>query len=310
VNYRSSGVAGRHPPSPLPSRAIDLYVLQREKGGVVLNGGRSWQGPGPGHSARDKSLRVDLLDDGKPLVVSFSGDDFASCARYLGIEQERFSHRPQRARNQPEWQRGGAAPVVLERTVADFCETFWVSCVSPAQTIAQAYLRSRGIYGDWADLRFHPSAPTSYEGSRTLPAMVGLVRAADGCAIGLHATHLRADGSSKALDHRLMFGAVGGGAVRLSTAAAEMAVGEGIETSAAFALLNDLPAWAGLSSGGLGRFEPPAIVRHLIVAADPDDAGMQAADRLALRLQRRCDVTIVPAPGGMDWADVLKESRR
>lgn len=301
--------AGGYPPLFPPSRAMDLHALQRDKGGVLLNGGRSWQGPGPGHSPRDKSLRVDLLDDGKPLVVSYSGDDFALCARYLGIEHERFTHRPHRAINQPERQRGRAAPV-LERTVADFCEAFWVSCVPPAQTIAQAYLRSRGIFGDWHDLRFHPAASTSYLGTRTLPAMVCLVRAADGNAIGLHATHLRADGSGKALDHRLMFGAVGGGAVRLSPAAPEMAVGEGIETSAAFALLNDLPVWAGLSSGGLGRFEPPSVVRHLIVAADPDDAGMQAADRLAQRLRRRCDVTIVPAPTAMDWADVLKESRR
>jgi len=48
-------------------------------------------------------------------------------------------------------------------------------------------------------------------------------------------------------------------------------------------------------------------VRTLIIAADGDRAGRAAAQQLAERACRYCDVEIDPAPEGRDWADVWED---
>lgn len=142
--------------------------------------------------------------------------------------------------------------------------------------------------------------------------MVALVRAADGAPMALHLTYILPDGSGKAFGSRsrLMFGAVGGHAVQLAPIgrARTLAVGEGIETSAAYGALKSIPAWATLSTAGLQGFVVPASVRKLIIAADGDKGGAKAAQALAERAARVCDVEIDPAPDGQDWADVLEAS--
>jgi putative DNA primase/helicase len=83
-----------------------------------------------------------------------------------------------------------------------------------------------------------------------------------------------------------------------------LAVGEGLETCASFQELEGVVTWAALGTANLEAFTPPTCVRHLIIAADGDAAGMKAANALATRLRNRCDVTISPAPPGSDWNDV------
>jgi putative DNA primase/helicase len=138
--------------------------------------------------------------------------------------------------------------------------------------------------------------------------MVALVRARDERPIAHHVTYITATGE-KAFGSRsrLMFGQVAGGAVRITPSHhGALAVGEGIETSAAFGQLRGVPAWACLSTSGLQSFQVPTGVQKLLVAADNDDAGagLGAAQSLAERARRVCDVEIHPAPQGQDWADV------
>jgi hypothetical protein len=63
----------------------DLYEVRQRLGGTVSRGGLTWQGPGPAHSRRDMSLKVDIQDDGRVLVHSFANDPLAACEAHLGF---------------------------------------------------------------------------------------------------------------------------------------------------------------------------------------------------------------------------------
>ena len=62
-----------------------------------------------------------------------------------------------------------------------------------------------------------------------------------------------------------MLGRVAGGAVRLAPAAETIVIGEGIETTLAAMQHTGLPGWAALSTSGLMRLVPPAIVGTVII---------------------------------------------
>jgi putative DNA primase/helicase len=293
---------------------FDLHQLRRERGGAVYDGGRRWVGPGPGHSRRDASLSVMLASDGRPIVHSFAGDDFRTCASYLGLPDARpiapGELADARRRREQEQRR-------REAKDRAFCAQIWGASVPIEGTPAEAYLWSRGLILDSPEVRLHPGAPRCKP--RQLgddrpepaphPAMIALVRDPSGQPSGIHATYITQDGE-KAFGSRsrLMFGQVSGGAVRVEPMRdGVLAVGEGIETSAAFAQLKGVPTWACLSTSGLQSFRVPVGVRRFLIAADSDDsgAGMTAANALAERAQRVCNVEIHPAPPGQDWADVV-----
>jgi hypothetical protein len=128
----------------------------------------------------------------------------------------------------------------------------------------------------------------------------------------LHRTYLAADGGGKsAVDpSKAMFGAVAGGAVRLSDVPGPLVVAEGIETALSLAsgLLNR-PAtiWAALSTAGLAALVLPPVPSRLTIATDGDDAGRKAGYALAERASALgWKVSIMPAPDGRDWNDVLR----
>ena len=142
------------------------------------------------------------------------------------------------------------------------------------------------------------------------PAIVALVQNHGGQPTGLHATFITPDGSRKAFADRsrVMFGEVMGGAVRLSGGAkgGDLGVAEGIETALSFGLLNAIPCWAALSTAGLKAFRPPAALDRLIIGADGDQTGREAAFHLAKEASARCEAVVIAAPEGRDWNDVLR----
>ena len=292
---------------------LDLWEIRRLHGGTVYDGGRRWVGPGPGHSRRDQSLSVLINDQGRPVVHSFAGDDFGACAAHLGLERSGVQPmaRADRDRLRRERQQSMARKVAEDRA---FCQAIWAAAQPIEGTPAEAYLWRRGLIYEGAELRFHAAAPRSRSKPHTFPGMVALVRNGRGVAGAFHVTFLTPDGQKAfAGRSRLMFGGVAGGAVRLSPMRPDgvLAIGEGLETSAAYAVLHGIPTWAALSTSGLQSFEIPFNVRRLIIAADADDngAGLAAAAALAGRACRVCDVEVRPAPAGQDWADVLEAQR-
>ncbi|WP_190323892.1 toprim domain-containing protein, partial [Salipiger aestuarii] len=66
--------------------------------------------------------------------------------------------------------------------------------------------------------------------------------------------------------------------------------------------------WAGLSASGMQAACLPPDPGRLTIATDSDDggAGKAAGDALALRASSMgWTVSLLPAPQGKDWADIL-----
>ena len=62
-----------------------------------------------------------------------------------------------------------------------------------------------------------------------------------------------------------------------------MAVSEGIETGLSFMQATEIPTWAALSAGGLQALLLPPEVREVLIAADRDLVGLNAAQIAAAR---------------------------
>jgi putative DNA primase/helicase len=295
----------------------DLAAIVSRLGGDLYQGGTAALVPAPGHSRRDRSLSLRVVDGGRRLLWhAFTEAKAADVWAYLGLERGFIREEtPAEQRRRQEAERRERARKL------GFCGDLWRETVAASGTAVEAYLRGRGIKGPIPPtLRFHGAAPTSYpwnapEGGqvRTFPAMVAIATAEDGkSAAGLHVTFLASDGSGKAAlrSPRRMFGDLSGAVVQLAPCpeGEALAVAEGIETALAYRDLTGVPTWAALSTSGLRRFIPPHGLRRLIVAADCDDGGegLAAARVCAERATRRCDVSLDPAPEGLDWADVLR----
>lgn len=148
--------------------------------------------------------------------------------------------------------------------------------------------------------------------------MLALVVDAAGAPIAVHRTYLRRDGSGKAnvTPAKASIGPVRGGAIRLDPVAAELVIGEGIESSASAGRLMALPAWAAISAGNLARaLVLPLEVRSVVIAADHDPPngngqrpGPDAADAAARRWRAEGRVVRVATPDlpGSDFNDVLR----
>jgi putative DNA primase/helicase len=135
---------------------------------------------------------------------------------------------------------------------------------------------------------------------------------AQGQGISLHRTYLTIDGhkadvpTAKKLMPSVIPGATRGGAIRLYPAGETLAVTEGIETALAVHLAIGLPVWAAICAGGMARLIVPNVVRLVVICADNDIAGLDAARALARRLlveQRRVKL-LTPDTPGTDWADL------
>ena len=99
--------------------------------------------------------------------------------------------------------------------------------------------------------------------------------------------------------------------MRLSDEVGPLVACEGIETG--LSLLSGLlegphAVWATLSTSGMQGLKLPAHPGHLIVATDGDRAGREAGDALARAAKGKgWAVSMLPAPEGRDWNDVLRE---
>ena len=177
------------------------------------------------------------------------------------------------------------------------------------------YLENRGVWPVFAtkNLRAHSSVEYWHEGQRVgrFPALVGVVTDLADDLATLHVTYV--DGGQKLATHepRKLLSPLTGRracAVRLAPPAGEvLGIAEGIETALAAARLHEVPTWAALNASLLARFEPPRLVERLMIFADRDVAGWEAAAKLMERLQGRVTVELraPPAPA-KDWNDVLR----
>jgi len=163
-------------------------------------------------------------------------------------------------------------------------------------------------------MRYHPHLAYQHaDGQLTYhPAMVARVDNPSGRAVTLHRTYLTLDGrkadvpSPKKLMSPAIPGATRGGAIRLYPAGETLAVTEGIETALAVRLATGLRVWAAICAGGTARLIVPPEVHLIVICADHDRAGLDAARTLARRMlvERRRVKMLTPDRPGADWADL------
>ena len=188
-------------------------------------------------------------------------------------------------------------------------KAIWSEALPIDGTLAETYLRGRGITCALPkSLRFHPQCWHGATAKR-YPAMVAAVQGNRLAAV--HRTYLQADGSGKAdiEPAKMMLGATAGAAVRLTEAQVALVVSEGVETALSLSSgLLSAPAavWAALSASGMRGLSLPPQAGQLTIASDGDAAGREAASALAARADALgWQVTLLPAPEGLDWNDVL-----
>lgn len=247
--------------------------------------------PGPGHSRRDRSLQVTFREDGFT-VRSFAGDDFRDCRDHvkarLGLSDER-----------PTVPRQSAPHVDPDRLKKqEDAAAIWSRSVPLRGTLAETYLRARGLAYEGDALRFYP-------GGRAMVALITNIVTAE--PQGIHRTFLDRDG--RKVD-RKMLGPAGGGVVRLSAdedVTHGLAIAEGIETALAAPFR---PVWACLSAGAMEVFPVLPGIEALTILTDHDKAGVKAANACAARWHAAgSEVTFVmPTRLGDDIADVVMEA--
>lgn len=249
-------------------------------------------------------------DDGID-VICFAGCDFRAVKsemRRRGLLPGRGSVAPfdeaAQQKIQAERDRGKA------RT-RDYISRLWSQCQPAAGTPGERYLREarrlpQSVMPE--ALRFHPAmrhSPTGLD----LPCLVAAVSDPQGRISGLHRTYLRADGMGKApvSDAKMMLGSCASGAVRLVSFGDTLAVGEGIESTIAGMHLTGLPGWAALSTSGLRSIVLPREVSNVVILADADEPGLEAASVTAKRLRSEGRVVRIKVPVSpyKDFADQL-----
>jgi putative DNA primase/helicase len=182
---------------------------------------------------------------------------------------------------------------------------------------AWLYLRNRHVpyqHGYRDHLRFHPRLNYVEDGVvAQMPALLAAVSDVSGDGVNILRTYLTQDGQKAdvANPRKLMANTLPpGSAVRLTPAAEVMGIAEGIETAIAASRLFRLPVWSGINSGGLRKWEPPAIAREIHIFGDNDEnyVGQASADALADRLTD-AGLTVqvhIPSRAGRDWNDEIR----
>lgn len=302
----------------------------------------SWSACCPAHADRAPSLSIRALSDGRTLVHCFAGCDPEAVLASAGLTWsdvlgERPTDRPlpYTWRRHAEVSSNDGATLELEKRKAR-CERTLAECVSlddPLGAPVMEYLVARlhpAIVDriDRGSLLCHPSLEhydpqTGHAGA--WPCMVAKVQGPRGQLLGLHRTWVSDGRKAPVSTPRLSLSAgstMVGGCVRLMGASATVAVGEGIETSLAFAHLRGIPAWSALSAAMLKRVELPQRIRrvHVIVDLDRSGTGQAAADALARRMARsrraslewptavtRYATGLARPAESIDWADLIEQ---
>jgi hypothetical protein len=296
----SFGNSKRHASHFPARRAVRAEQLALALGG--RKAGAAWMARCPAHQDNNPSLAIADAEDGGVLVRCHAGCDQREVIKAL---QARGLWEAMRRHNGRRIAQAGSDAV--RRTQAGL--DIWQASRPAAETLVAVYLRSRGIIlAPPLSLRFR--AGLKHPSGGAWPAMVALVtRGTDEAPLGIHRTFLAHDGSTKAPVEpaKMMLGPCRGGAVRLGTPGDLLMVGEGIETCLAAMQANGNAAWAALSTSGLRSLNLPREVRDVVVLADGDDPGEEAAQACAWRWKREGRrVRIARPPRGLDFNDLLQ----
>lgn len=287
---------------------LTAEAIARSIGGK--RAGAGWTARCPAHDDRTPSLSIRDAKDGKILVHCHAGcgqDRVIAALRTRGLWGEN-SWRNISVQHPPRRSVVGHGPDPDEAERRKGALAIWGAAKPAPGTLVETYLASRGIRVPAPpSLRFYPGL--RYPAGGFHPAMVALVtKGADGTSLAIHRTYLSRDGYGKApVDpQKMMLGPCSGGFVRLADPGDVLMVGEGIETCLSAMQVTGIPAWSALSTSGLRALELPDSIRDIIVLADGDKPGEDAARACARRwIREGRRVRIARPPQGMDFNDIL-----
>lgn len=210
--------------------------------------------------------------------------------------------------------RGGIQPQSQSKSfnkvkIQEYALRLWHESLSGSNTLVAAYLRARGYKGDVPFTLRYLSEHKHTLSQSVYPVMLAKISNQNGQFQAIHRTYLQPDRPEKAQvsPAKMSLGPVRGGAIRLSVADDELIVCEGIETGLALLQETAMAVWSCISAAGLKAVQLPISIEKVIVAADNDSAGLQAAKSAARRFydEGRVVKLITPVKPGTDFADQL-----
>lgn len=175
---------------------------------------------------------------------------------------------------------------------------------------AGRYLAARRLAAAIGNERLRYRRDTPHPTGARWPAMICRIDNAAGDLVAVHRIYLTTEGRKAPLDPaKAAKGPIWGGAIRFATSA-EIVVAEGPETALAAGHLLGLPAWSAISAGNMARgLILPPEVRKVVVAADHDKPGIDAAQDAIRRWRREgreCRL-VMPDKEGADFADLMAQ---
>lgn len=280
----------------------------------------------PFHTERTPSFRV---NDAKGRYYCQGCGEGGDAIRFLMI-RERLSFRQaieaisdnkqpvvtdeERAKRQSAHAQEIAKRVAVARSIV-------ARMVSPAGTPAEVYARSRGIMVPLPQTVGFVMTPRwqnaeTGECGRDHPAIAFSAQDVRGAVVGVQCVFL-ADGGRRKYEpmrrdgsiakSKLSFGLIAGAAIRLGAVRETITVAEGPEDGLTLMQECGGSVWVAAGTSMMPKMQFPAMVRDVIIAADGDDPGRQAADKAghafaSLGLTVR---TMFPASGIKDFNEEL-----
>lgn len=279
---------------------------------------RNKHGPCPACGGKDR-FRFDNKGRGAFICNQCgAGDGFSLLGRVYGWS---FKDAHAEILRLEGWEDGESAPRIetpaqepeIARPTRRVLSLLRESCAVEDCDPAMRYLASRSLWPLPAEhlLRAHPSVEYWHERQRVgrYPALLTAVKDAVGETVTAHVTYLTQDGEKlSGFEPRKILSPMTGRescCARVMRSQPELGIAEGIETALSAAKLSGIATWAALNSSLLAKFCPPPNVEQLVIFADRDVAGLEAATQLMQRLQGRVRLEI-RTPQAKDWNDVLR----
>jgi len=299
---------------------IDIHAIRRDNPLPGIAGaqvrlhrsGNEWKGCCPFHADRSPSFTI--FADGERFYCfgcGASGDVLDYVMRLYGLGMVDAASRLG-AGDLPKVDMPKLSPADRENRNGEAL-AIWESAAPAAGTLAESYFASRAILPPFPpDIRF---SRLPYGKSNLLPCLIAAVRDVAGEVIGIQRIYLRGDGKGKAdlAKAKLSLGTVAGGAIRLGDLdpSGMVTVCEGPEDGLSLLSMIGGPVWVAAGASMLPAMRFPPCVRSVVIGADNDAAGEQAARKAAQAFAMRgLSVRIIyPAAGFKDFNDELRGER-